>query len=541
MPSASTGHSDTARGTDEAAVTRLAARSLAARWKPSPSKTSAALAGVVVICVSGLTMSMTGLAPTLPAVAAAAFLFVIVLMRNPAWMVHATLVVLFTTSVPEIPRGLRVGGVFIYFNEFFIFGSLLYALSLMRKNSTLVMQLRRTIATRLVYAFSLVVLIGLAIAVLRGYPFWDIQYDVKSVVELVVVVFISSVIVIIDDWSRYVKTITSILIFSALLTVYASATGFVLWGRTEAAELYAMGGRAIAGGSTAVRYLTQTTPLALAALSGCVALILIGRVSAAKVTPMLVPALIISILSFSRNTLLAIAGAFIFALLIAVARGNFSRLALRLASVPLVAGLVMISTIGIGSAVGAGNWITTQATGYSNRVIAGFDESNERADTSASYREQENDYILRTGATHPVFGGGFGTHYKPPTGGRKTFPAFEGTMYSHNAYNWLYVKVGLVGVGVFAALIIACALPALNRKKDSTLLQVSASTLAGLSVAILVTPMPIEQPGSALLGIVMGLCIGTNARLDQQKRDSRLPFKRAVVGPYSKSPALGVN
>lgn len=474
-------------------------------------KAQATLASVAVLfALLAMTSSMTGLNPTLPAVAAGAFLFIVLLTGNRTWIVHGTLVVLFMTSVPEIPRGIRVGGIYVYFYEFLILGSFVYAVSLLRQNSAPVIALARSIAMRIALAFSLVLIFGLCLAMIRGYPFWDIQYDAKAIIEMMVVLFVTAVIVTAEDWRQYVKTITAILILSAVLMVYASATGFVLWGRTEAAELYASGGRVIAGGSDAVRYLTQTTPLALAVLVGCVALMLVGRVRLLQILPMLIPALIISILSFSRNSLLALAGAFVFTLFIALCRGHIARIVLRLAAVPLVVAIVIFGVLGIGSAIGARDWIDTQATGYANRVLAGFDESNERADTSAGYREQENESIRKAGAQHPVFGGGFGTHYKLPTGKRDTFPAFEGTMYSHNAYNWLYVKIGSMGVLVFGLLILSCLVPTLARKGDSDLLAAAGSTLAGLGVAIIVTPMPIEQPGSALLGIVMGLCIGGN-------------------------------
>jgi O-antigen ligase len=291
------------------------------------------------------------------------------------------------------------------------------------------------------------------------------------------------------------------------LTVYASATGFVLWGRTETAELVASGGRAIAGGSDAVRIITQTAPLALAVLLGGTAYLLFGRISLGRVVTLLIPAFLITILSFSRNTLLALAGTVVFAVLVALANGLLVRLVLRLAMVPLLVAITVLAVLSVGGALGARDWIETQATGYSNRVFAGLDQANERDDTSANYRDEETQYINRAAADHPLFGGGFGTHYKPPMGKRGTFTAFEGTMYSHNAYNWLYLKVGIAGLAVFVALIMACILPALSRRKNSELLSTAASALAGLAIAIFVTPMPIEQSGSALLAVVMGICI----------------------------------
>src|ERR1700712_3450859 len=64
-----------------------------------------------------LTASMTGLAPVAPAIVAGACWFGLLLVRNRSWIVHSMLVVLFATSVPEVPRGIRVAGVFLYFYE----------------------------------------------------------------------------------------------------------------------------------------------------------------------------------------------------------------------------------------------------------------------------------------------------------------------------------------------------------------------------------------------------------------------------------------
>jgi O-antigen ligase len=467
---------------------------------------------VVLLAVLVLTSTMSGLTPTLPAVTAGGLLFAVVVYQNPSWIIHSMLVVLFMTSIPEVPRGVRVGGIFIYFYEFLIFGSVLYAISLLRGRPEVTAGLRKLPAVRIATAFIAMVAVGIGIAILKQYPFWDIQYDAKPVVELMMVLLVASVVVALNEWQRYTRTLTWILIFSAALTVYASATGFAIWGRSETAQLVASGGRVLAGGSDAVRFITQTAPLALAVLLASVAVLLLGAISVSRVLPMMIPALVITILSFSRNTLLALAGTFVVVFLIALTNGLLVRLLLRVAMVPFVVAFAAICVVSLGGALGAQDWIDTQATGYSNRVLAGLDQANERDDTSANYREQETEDLRKVAANHPTFGGGFGTHYKPPTGKRGTFTAYEGTMYSHNAYNWLYLKIGIVGLAGFLALTAACVLPALRRKSNNTMLATGAATLAGLSVASFVAPMPIEQPSAALLGMVMGICIGASVR-----------------------------
>lgn len=504
------------------------------------STTTVTYAAIVValIALFALTSAMTGLAPTLPALVGGAFLFSALLRHNPSVIVHATLWVLFMTTVPEIPHGVRIGGIFVYFYEFLIFAAVIYALSLAQSTCGLVSALHKSIAVWIAFLFGVMTLVGIGTAILRGYPFWDIQYDGKSIIELVAVFFVSVIIVAADDWRRYIKTVTLILVLSAVLTVYASATGFVLWGRTETAELLASGGRAIAGGSDAVRYITQTTPLALAALLGGIAYFLLVRRPSAQALPLLIAALVITILSFSRNTLLALAGTVIFAFIVALANGLLSRLLRRFLVSLLAVALAVQVLLSVGGALGAHDWIETQITGYSNRVIAGLDQSNEREDLSANYRDEEAEGISKIGAQHPVLGGGFGTHYKPPSGERGSFTAFEGTLYSHNTYNWLYLKIGIVGLAIFVALIAACLLPALYWRRCSALLATGAATLAGLSIAIFVAPLPIEQPGSALLGILMGLCAGSHLAKGARSSDLLTPVSRQTAVTTSSSAEL---
>lgn len=505
------------RGPQDASVTRRP-RAIA-EWS---------LIASTMLVVFGMTATMRGLSPSVPAVAGGCFLFVTLVLRNGTWIVHATLVALFMTTVPEIPRGVRIGGIFVYYYELFILASFAYALFRARSNSFALVGLRRSSILRSVVLFSCVIALGTGIAILRGHPMWDIQYDVKSLLEMIVVIIVAVVLIALDDWQRYIKTLAFILTTSAMLMIYASATGFVLWGRTETAELYASGGRALAGGSEAIRYLTQTTPLALAALLGGVGMLLLGRLTGVGLIFIVIPALIISVLSFSRNTLLALAGAILFASIVAVAQGHGANLCRRLLIFPLIVVPLALVVVTLSSAFGARDWIDTQVAGYANRVVAGLDESNERADVSANYRDLENDYLGRAGMEHPLLGGGFGTRYKPASGKRGEFQAVEGTLYAHNAYGWLFVKVGLFGLATFVAVLLSCAVPVLTRRQSSPMAMTGAVTLAGLSIAIFVTPMPIEQPGCSIIGILIAMCVfrageGRITTADDAFDESRTP------------------
>ena len=494
---------------------------------PEFRMTAGAIATTVVMLIVTFALAlMIGSKPMLPALVAGAFLFAVLLFRNPSWLVHALLIVLFTTRTEELPLGIRVFGYLIYFYEFLLFASLLYTMWLLRASPFAAKRLRNSVAVWAAVSFGITIAIGVSLGILRGYPLYDIQYDARPVINMMIAASVAAIIVAVNDWQRYMKTIIAILIFSAAVTVFASANGMSLAGRTESAELRAVEGYAIGGGSEAIRYLTDTTQLALAVLIGCVALLVLGRLTAKQAAPMLIPALMISLLSFSRNTILALAGTIVFALLIALLDGQLLRLVPRLVSITLVAGVAVFGLFTLGRALGAGDWIDTQVSGYGNRVIAGLTQSYEKEDRSTLYRLEENRYITITGAHHPIFGNGYGKRYKPPVGEYGTFHASLGTLYAHNSYGWLYVKVGVAGVATFLTLIGASVLPALFRHRSSLLLAATA-TLVGVSVILIVVPLPNGHGDSALLGLVIGACIGAGAlrapRASAQRHESQLP------------------
>lgn len=480
------------------------------RYEPGAASRSWVLIGLVLAATLACSFCV-GISIILPILLSGAFLFLVLAVRNPSWFVHMLLIVLFATRTEQMPRGVRAAGVFIYYHEFLIVSAVGYAIFLLRSDAVAYAALKGLLAMRVFAVFSGVLALGVLIALINGHTPWDIQFDLRPVVDMLLVGFVAATVVASNDWRRYIKTIAFILSMSAVAMVYASVTGTALGGRTETAELYASGGRALAGGSSAIRYLTDSTAFAMAALLGCVAVLIIGKARLAYILPILVPALVISLLSFSRNTLLALGGTILCAILVSVLRGNFLRGLAKVVLIPLVGAAAVLVLSGFSTVLGAEDWVQTQVSGYSNRVIAGLSEANERADTSARYRQEENSYISKTGAESPLVGSGFGTHYKPPSGKRGSYYAVNGTMYTHNFYNWVYVKLGILGLATFVGVLFASIRPSALRHREYILLCYASSTLVGLGLAMFVTPMPIDQPGSSVIGIVLGVCVGAQA------------------------------
>jgi hypothetical protein len=483
----------------------------------APTKSAAGVIATTVaasIATFGLLFTV-GSKPLLSVMVAGAFLYAVLLTGNRSWTVHALLIATFLPMPPDSSLGFRGGGYFIFYYEVFVVLSLLYAIGLLRASPVAAKRLWNSAAVWAALIFGIAVAVGISVGLVRGYLLYDIQTDVRSVVTMMIVIFVAAVIFAVNDWRRYVKTITAILMVAAAWTVYSSATGTPLGQRTETAELTASdytgrpGGDVLSGGSNALRYLTQATLLALVVLLGCVTLLVLGRVTAKQAAPMLIPSLVISFLSFSRNTNLALVGALVFALVIALVDGHLQRVVLRLVSMALVAGVAIFGLSILGHAIGAGSWIDTQVVGYANRVVAGSTQSARDVDASTQFRLQEDMSIEKSGAEHQIFGGGFGYRYKPPAGPREGFLADRGQLYAHNTYGWFYVKTGVVGVGTFLILIVAGVLPALGRHRSSPVLAAAAATLVGLSVALIVMPLPEDLGSSSVgLGLVIGACLG---------------------------------
>jgi O-antigen ligase len=475
-------------------------------------------AGAITTTVAALIATFdlsfrAGSDPVLPVVLAGAFLlavllagnrsWIVLLAPNRSWIVHAMLITVFTTTPPGIPFGIRVGGFYVFFYEFFAFGSLLYAIGLLRASPVATTRLQNSAGVRATVLFGIIVATGVIIGLLHGHSLKDIQIDVRGIADMMIVIFVVAVIFAVNDWRRYLKTIITILTFSLAIILYASVSGKSVGFRTEHSQLYDK------TTSTAARFITQTTALALAVVLACVTLLVLGRVTAKHAAPMLIPSLAICFLSFSRNTILAIAGALAFALVFALIHGNLGRAGPRFAMMALVTGLAIFGLPVLGHAIGAGHWVDEQVGGYVDRVVAGFEDSNVKRDASAQGRLSEDTHLLKSGAEHPIFGAGFGFRYKPPEGGGIRDPGdFAGTtngqLYAHNTYLWFYVKVGVVGAATFLMLIVVGVLPVLGRRRPSPVSVAAAGTLVGLGVALIFVPYPLDQANSAAVGLVIG-------------------------------------
>lgn len=295
-----------------------------------------------------------------------------------------------------------------------------------------------------------------------------------------------------------IRVMIVILWFSAGMAIVSSLYSIRLAGRAESLE-------GTTGAGQAVRIILSTQTPATAVLSALVAAPIVGRVRPAMYLALGPPALSISLLSFSRNTLISMGVAAAVALL-----GSLSWAAVRrtVAAAGVGVGLIAVTVPGslfLLQHSKTGAWLADQFVAFNQRVLGGVSSSALAVDDSALERLREINLLKETIAGAPLFGHGLGYTYQPPTGDdefhRYLYPA-----YSHNFYLWWLAKAGAVGMAAFALFALTPVILALRCAPAPA--KISAAVAAGLLAISAVWPLP-EMPMDALgLGMALGAAMG---------------------------------
>ncbi|MDY6811418.1 MAG: hypothetical protein SW127_20805 [Actinomycetota bacterium] len=464
--------------------------------------------GALLAVVVGLATAHVDAAVAVAAVVA----LVVGVWRRPATVVDLVIVVTFVTVPASVPDGVRVGGLFVYFHEVAVLAAVIYAGLRLRRVRSLGRRLVRTPTSIAIGVFVVTLLFAVSRGLLTGYPIRDIQYDLRPTVALLGAVFVVAVVVALGEVARHIPALFVTLAVSAFLMLVSSATGFALAGREEAAQLYTISGRLVAGGSDAHRLLTATTPAALAVTLVVSAMLLVGMGRTKVLLALLLPAVLIDFFSFSRNVFLGLAIMLGFLVVAAALNGMLMRLLVRIASALAVLAVAMALAFVGASGMGGAQWVHSQVSGYSHRVFAGLDESIRRVDSSTQDRRLENRYLTDSVGDKEILGNGLGFRYKPPMGEADEFAANEGQLYAHNYYGWIRTKAGLLGLVAFIAVLATCLLPVVVRRwRDGVSIAVCAA-IAGSAAIVVVSPMPNDHGGSVVFGSLLGYAIARYAR-----------------------------
>jgi hypothetical protein len=292
------------------------------------------------------------------------------------------------------------------------------------------------------------------------------------------------------------------------MAIVSSSLGLRLTGRFETI------GESTTGGSV-TRLIVPTTAPAVAVLAALVAAQVLGRVRPATFFAMGVPSLIISMLAFSRGTLIAIAVAAVVAFLANPGWQSLRRSATFAVTSAAVLAVMVPGALFLLQHSTAGAWLGHQFAGFSHRVLGGVTASSLAVDDSTKYRLVENADLTRAIAKAPVFGHGMGYAYRLPFGdegsgndqfGFDSFTVLLGTTYAHNFYLWWLVKAGAVGMAAFAWFALRPVIRALRTASKAA--KISGAVSAGLLVLNIVGPNIEDTPDSVVFGMVLGSAMG---------------------------------
>jgi hypothetical protein len=231
-----------------------------------------------------------------------------------------------------------------------------------------------------------------------------------------------------------------------------------------------------------------------------------------------VPASLLTFLSFSRHSLLAIAVSMMVCLAWAVRTGRIGRSGARLLAVMLLLAATTFAVVTLADmAVGRGdNPLRRQLTAYHGRVLQLLSGEQREGDPSATFRSLENRHAVDAIRESPLTGKGLGARYRPRVP-YDPLPKGVGQAYVHNYYLWAAVTAGVAGL---AAIVVAFAWPLVRLARwfattgvggRVTLVPLLGGLAAALA-AIYYAPFPTAVEGAAPLGVLVGyLWVSTSA------------------------------
>jgi hypothetical protein len=305
---------------------------------------------------------------------------------------------------------------------------------------------------------------------------------------------------------KMLVTAASVVVWQAFFAVAASQIwGVQLTGRIAEVNSLASSTGAL---SSALRYQVPSSQVALVFAVFAVCTSLLGqRLSpATRVTTGVAFAL--TILNFSRNSVVVLLLASFFALLLFSLPGRFRRSAKGIGVI--LASAVLLLLLGrILPTGGLTEQLGEVESAFVDRVFVGFSAQSRNRDSSLLLRELETTAAVDAITTRPVAGFGFGVPYREPINYGE-FWARSGRTYVHNGYLWVGVKSGLIGLAALCGLAGFAVQGALrDPRRFGTVAPLGAaalSTLLAMMIVMIWVPFLIDPwagPTMALLGSIV--------------------------------------
>jgi len=459
----------------------------------------AAAGTLLTVLAAGVAVREPSVAPLLVAGIVAA----LILAVRPAWTIYLTLILAFTALPAFIPVQFALGGNTVRAHEPFLVVAIIYAMVKFKASRRL---------NLLTLSFAAFVVVGLLVGFAAQNVGTKLLYDARPIAEGAAMIFIAVRVYGTAISQNALRVLKWILWVSAVVILAGGVLGVQVGGRTEEASL----GNPDSASGAATRLLTNATFPALGVLCAIAALVIAGRATLRSTWVLSVPALLITVLSFSRNSILAVGVAILFAVIATrTASSALRALGVVLVTVGVFAGLVVLSPVL--ATLPGGDFINTQVSSYSSRVIDGLSSNVQATDSSVLFRASEDAWLLRGIATAPILGHGFGFAYKP-SAGTSSFTLDYAPYYAHNFYLWMGVKTGAVGALLF---LLSIASPLLRSlKQPSTAAFSLAAALVGLLAASYVAPTPIGSTSCVLVGALVGALACATERGPEREQEA---------------------
>lgn len=393
-----------------------------------------------------------------------------------------------------LPTGLHVGKVV---GPAVIYG---YQVALVLAICYLIPRVRLGFSDYLLPAIlALTVVFFTAVGFATGHTAWVVIRESQTLLEMVAG-FVLALLIVHGDYVKLsIRAMLLILWFSAGMAIVSSGHAIQLAGRAESL----MG----TGAGEALRIIVSTQTPATAVLTALIAAVIVGRVRPAMYLALGPPALIITLLSFSRNPLICFAVAAAVALLASFGWPAMRRTAALIAISAAVVAVTVPASLFLLQGSSSGAWLAGQLSAFNHRVLGGVSTGALAVDESTQDRLREVVNLKRAIAQAPLFGHGLGYAYQPARGNDPNeFGVKFYSTFSHNFYLWWLTKAGAVGMAAFALFAFTPLIRALRHASAPA--KISASVSAGLLAMSAVWPLP-EMPVDALgLGLALGSTMG---------------------------------
>ena len=448
--------------------------------------------------------------PVKGAILIAALGCLVIYLTRPQIMAWIALFLAFASLPPEIPVG----------NGMWPLGMYTYHVVLLLAIAFLVPHARVRFSEYLVPGIFLLTLAYFTVVGLAGGNNPErVSREVLFLVELVAGFVLALLIVRAGFVREAIGVLGVVLWFSAGMTLVSSLTGLQLIGRAVSLQ-------AETGGAQAIRLITYAETPALAVLAALVAAQIVGRGRLSALLALGLPALLITLLAFSRDALIVLGVSAAAALLATLGWMAIRRLAVLAAVAAALVGVVLPAALFVLHNSEAGTWLSDQLNAFSERVIGGISPNAMAVDSSTQDRLHENAHLLAAFGEAPLFGHGMGYAYQLPFGKAGSFTATLGTTYAHNFYLWWLAKAGAAGMASFAVFALTPVVRGI--RSASAAARISAAVSAGLLAACTVGPMPLEPAQSLSLGLALGVAMGF-ARSPRNAERSELTRRTAAV------------